>query len=163
MSMALERRGKWWYADSADDLDEYLLEQVLGRHQKGRPHHVVHARCAECNHTAFDLYGDESSRILRICTACKAQHAVCDPAGDLDMDSTGEIACTCCYTEVEVAVGYAHALVRTSDEKTGRDERVPAPRYVYVAGRCTHCGCSGVYGEWRVRRFHTLAEMDAAV
>jgi hypothetical protein len=37
--MPLKKKGKWWHATTAADLDEYLLRYVLGKHcrQGGMP------------------------------------------------------------------------------------------------------------------------------
>src|SRR5690242_12263656 len=105
--MTLKKKGKWLYASTAADLDQYFLKHVLGRHCDGVPHRVTHAKCAGCGATAFDLFKDDGERIQRICTACKAEHNVCDLDGKCDADSAGEIVCTCMYSECEVAVGFA--------------------------------------------------------
>ena len=105
--MALKKKGDWWHASSAKDLDAYLLRHVLGRHCRGAPHRVTHACCAGCGAGRFDLFIDDGERILRVCTACKAEHKVCDLDGKCDPGSAGEIVCTCMYSECGVAVGFA--------------------------------------------------------
>jgi hypothetical protein len=166
--VALTKRGKWRYADSAADLDDYLLRHVLGqlRRGRGREHQVVHARCSGCGGGRFDLFTDESggraTQALRVCTSCRAEHFICDPEGRGNPAAVGEIVCVCCCSEVEVAAGFSVEKVRGDDPKTG-EVLVPAVRYLWVAGRCTHCGCVGVYAEWSVRRLHRPAEMAALV
>lgn len=141
--MPLKKKGKWWQATTAADLDEYLLRHVLGKHCRGVPHRVVHARCAKCGADKFDLFIDEGERILRVCTGCQAERKVCDVDKRYDPKSVGEIVCTCMYSECEVAVGFA--LMNPPDG--GAEEDGPVG-HLYVAGRCTECGLCGVYSEW---------------
>src|SRR5687768_6818704 len=101
-AMALKKKGDWWHASAAADVDQYLLRHVLGRHCRGVPHRVTHARCANCGGGKFDLFIDDGERILRACTGCKAEHKVCDLDGRCDAASAGEIVCTCMYSECEV-------------------------------------------------------------
>jgi hypothetical protein len=160
--MPLKKRGKWWHAGSAADLDEFLLKKVLGPLQRRKEHRVAHAECAACGKRAFDLFTDHSSHVLRVCTACGGEHRVCDPGEDFDEESAGEIVCTCMYSECEIAVGFALTPVATNDAKTG-ERAEPSVTYLYVAGRCTHCGLCGVYGEWRVRRAFPFREWAGSV
>jgi hypothetical protein len=145
--MALTKKGKWWHAASAADLDEYLLKHVPGRLRRGKQYRVAHCRCGACKGEAFDLFLDDAERALRVCTACEGEHPVCDLDKKFDMVSAGEIVCTCMYSECEVAVGFCLAPVKSAKAAAGRPAE-PAVTYLYVAGRCTHCGLCGVYAEW---------------
>jgi hypothetical protein len=153
--MGLKKKGSWWHATTAADLDQYLLRYVLGRHCKGVEHRVTHARCASCGAGAFDLFVDDRSRILRICTACKSEHKICDADRRCDRGSAGEIVCTCMYSECEVAVGFALM-------EPGPREEGPVG-YLYVAGRCTECGLCGVYSEWSPEGDFSFSEMAKSV
>ena len=154
--MSLKKKGHWWHASTAFDLDEYLLRYVLGKHCRGVEHRVTHARCTGCGGGAFDLFVDEGSRILRACTACESEQRVCDLDQKYDADSAGEIVCTCMYSECEVAVGFA-----LMDPEPG-EEQGPVG-HLYVAGRCTHCGLCGVYGEWSPDGDFSFSEMAKCV
>jgi hypothetical protein len=148
--MALRKRGTWWHADGADDLGEYLLKHVLGRHKKSLAHHVTHARCA-CGGTVFDLFTDATDRIMRTCASCKADHPICDLDRTFDPDSAGEIVCSCMYSRCEVAVGFGFSVPKTAKTKTkvnAAAQSEPEMKYLYVAGRCVECGLCGVYTEW---------------
>src|SRR5262245_57081596 len=107
VAMAVKKKGDWWHASTPEDLDQYLPPHGLGRHCRSVPHRVAHARCAGCGAGKFDLFIDDGERILRVCTACHAEHKVCDLDGKCDTGSAGEIVCTCMYSECEVAVGFA--------------------------------------------------------
>lgn len=152
--MTLKRRGKWWHASSAADLDEYLLRHVLGRHCDDLPHRVTHAVCAGCSGTTFDLFKDPGDRIVRICTACKTEHNVCDIDEMCDADSAREIVCTCMYSECEIAVGFA-----LMDPPEGGTEEDGPVGHLYVAGRCIECGLCGVYSEWGPEGDYTFPEL----
>ena len=156
--MVLKKKGKWWHASSGEDLDEYLLRYVLGRHCDGVPHRVTHARCAVCGASKFDLYIDEGERIQRICTECEEEHNICDLDGQWEEDSAGEIVCTCMYSECEVAVGFA-----LMDAPEGCKEEAGPVCHLYVAGRCTECGLCGVYSEWSPEGDYTFPEMAKSV
>ncbi|CEF49297.1 unnamed protein product [uncultured bacterium] len=154
--MALKKKGNWWHASTAEYLDQYLLRHVLGRHCHGVPHQVTHARCAGCGAGAFDLFVDDGERVLRVCTACKAEHKVCDLDRKCDADSAGEIVCSCMYSECEVAVGFA-----LMDPPEGEEEGPVG--HLYVAGQCTECGLCGVYSEWSPEGDYPFAEMAKSV
>jgi hypothetical protein len=156
--MTLKKKGDWWHASSADDLDQYLLRHVLRWHCRGVPHRVTHARCAGCGAGTFDLFIDDGERILRVCTACQAEHKVCDLDRKCDAESAGEIVCTCMYSECEVAVGFA-----LMDPPEGGAEEEGPVGYLYVAGRCTACGLCGVYSEWSPEGDFLFAEMAKSV
>jgi hypothetical protein len=156
--MALRKKGDRWHAANVADLDQYLLRHVLGRHCRDVPHRVVHARCAGCGAETFDLFRDDGERILRACTACQAQHKVCDLDGKCDADSAGEIVCPCMYSACAVAVGFA-----LMDPPEGGTEEDGPVGYLYVAGRCTECGLCGVYSEWAPEGDSTFPEMAGSV
>ena len=154
--MSLKKKGDWWYASTAEDLDRYLLRHVLGRHCNGVEHRVTQARCSNCGALAFDLFVDQASRILRVCTACESDRKVCDLDQQFDSESSGEIVCTCMYSECEVAVGFA-LMEPHSGETDG------PVGHLYVAGRCTECGLCGVYAEWSPDGEFSYAEMAKSV
>jgi hypothetical protein len=156
--MALKKKGDWWHAATAADLDQYLLRHVLGRHCRGVPHRVAHARCAACGAGKFDLFTDEGERVLRVCTACEAEHWVCNLDGKGDPESAGEIVCTCMNSECEVAVGFA-----LMDPPEGGTEEDGPVGHLYVAGRCTECGLCGVYSEWGPVGDFTFPELAKSV
>jgi hypothetical protein len=154
-AMALKKKGEWWHASTAEDLDQYLLRHVLGRHRRGVPHRVTHARCKECAAARFDLFIDRRQRILRVCTACESEHKICDLDRKCDVDSAGEIVCDCMYSGCEVAIGFA--LKHPSEREEG------PVAYLYVAGRCTECGLCGVYSEWSPEGDFSFAELAESV
>jgi hypothetical protein len=159
--MPLTKRDTWWHAGSEADLDEYLVKHVLKVHRRGRTYHVSHATCPACSSRAFNLYTDRRDRVMRECTGCKAMHNVCDLDEGFDMGSAGEKVCPCCYSECEVAVGFAYRAGKVTDAKT-RAASPDVVEYLYVAGRCTRCGLCGVYGEWAAKRGIPAAEWFAS-
>jgi hypothetical protein len=156
--MVLKRKGDWWHASTAADLDQYLLRRVLGRHCRGVPHRVAHARCADCGAGKFDLFINDGERILRVCTACQGEHKVCDLDGECATGSTGEIVCTCMSSECEVAVGFA-----LMDPPEGGAVEDGPVGHLYVAGRCTECGLCGVYSEWSPEGDYTFPELAKSI
>ncbi|MBY0231453.1 MAG: hypothetical protein K2W96_19385 [Gemmataceae bacterium] len=148
--MALKKKGGWWHGDTPADLASYLLKHVLGRHCRGVPHRVAHAQCTKCSAAKFDLFTDDAERVLRVCTACEAEHEVCDPDKKCDAKSASEIVCECMYSECEVAVGFA----LMDDDSVG---------HLYVAARCTECGRCAVASEWSPKGEFLFAEMANSV
>jgi hypothetical protein len=154
--MALKKEGDRWHASTVDDLDDYLLRHVLGLHFREVPHMVTHAHCAGCGAATFDLFVDDGERILRVCTACEAEHKICDLDGKCNPGSAGEIVCICMYSECEVAVGFA---LMDTQEGSPNEERPVG--HLYVGGRCTKCGLCGIYSEWSPQgdfRFQKMAK-----
>jgi hypothetical protein len=145
--MGLRKEGDWWHAESAGDLDEYLLKHVLGKHKKTMAHHVTHAKCGSCAGTVFDLFTDDAERVVRVCAGCEAEHPICDLDRTFEMDSAGEIVCSCMYSQCEVAVGFCFSVPKGRKSKTGAKPEA-VMKYLYVAGRCVECGLCGVYTEW---------------
>lgn len=133
--MALKKQDGWWHGETPTDLAAYLLKHVLARHCKGVPHRVAHAHCGSCGAGVFDLFTDDADRVLRTCTACDAEHKVCDLDGKCDAESAGEIVCECMYSECEVAVGFA----LMDDDSVA---------HLYVGARCVECGRCAVASEW---------------
>jgi hypothetical protein len=156
--MTLKNKGGWWHASTAADLDQYLLRYVLGKHCRGVPHRVTHARCMGCGAATFDLFIDDGERILRVCTGCEAEHKVCDLDVKCDAGSAGEIVCTCMYSECEVAVGFA----LMDPEEGGTEEEGPVG-HLYVAGRSAECGLCGIYSEWSPEGDFRFPEMANSV
>ena len=105
---------------------------------------------------AFDLFTDKGGWVQRNCTACQAEHNVCDLDTKYDDKTAGEIVCTCMFSECEVAVGFA-----LMDPGEGKSEGPVG--HLYVAGRCTECGLCGVYSEWSPEGDYSFEQMAGSV
>ncbi len=147
------------FTGTVEDLDEYLLRGVLRRRCRRAENRIVQARC-ECGSDRFELYIDDQTRVLRICSSCKLGWAVCDLDHQLEIDGVGEIVCPCMWSECQVAIGFC--LAEHPDvEPDGRPEG--AVSYLYVAGRCTDCGDCGLYSEWAPNDRFPFEEWEKSV
>lgn len=146
--MGLRKQGDRWHAERADDLDEYLLK-VTARNKRGMIPHVIHAKCA-CGGSVFTTFTDDAERLLRVCSACEAEHAVCDLDEVFDLDSASEIVCECMWGECEIAVGFCFSESVQRKPRSGKRSTM-LMKYLYVATRCTDCGRCAVCAEWDTR------------
>jgi hypothetical protein len=154
--MTLERRGEWWYGTEAADIDAFLLQHGMGRPDYNIPHRVVHARCAGCGGTTFALVGDASDNVCRVCLAvpCPNEdaHYICGCERYFDDNTEQDFVCPCGRSELQVAVGFGHTLVRMEERAERKSGKLmPFVNWVYVAGRCVACGLIGVYADWHER------------
>lgn len=137
-AMVMERRGEWWYATSADDLDEYLRAATSDGYAVRR---VVPATCAACAGGVFSVcVDDEQGYSERTCAACGDRFEMLDSADYEDESEAGDAECLCGEDRFDVAAGFAFF----GDDESGE------VRWVSVALRCVVCGLMGVYADWKI-------------
>lgn len=142
--MALRKRGKYWYGDSQADIRGELIR--YGKLDDELPTQFADVRCA-CGSITFRLRLDgEEGAAVRTCTACGAQHTMCDSAEYLEAANLESATCVCGGDVFEITVGVS--LYEGSDDV----------RWLYVGCRCPACGLTGNYGDWTNEStdYHTL-------
>jgi hypothetical protein len=144
--MALQRRGEYWYGESAED-----IRALFDRHgEAGDPIKVIREVICECGGTAFSvLLDDEYHEAAWFCRACDAQYLfhtqrVADPyEGDPEADAE---YCHCPCTErggLVTGGSYFELAVGVTLYVGGDDVD-----WVYLACRCVACGLVGYLAEW---------------
>jgi hypothetical protein len=132
--MALHKRGKYWYGDSQADIRGELIR--YGKLDDEMPTQFADVRCT-CGNTTFRLRIDDGAgAAVRTCTACGAEHAMCDSDQYLEDAQLEPATCICGADEFEVTIGVS--LYDDSDDV----------RWLYVGCRCPACGVTGNYGDW---------------
>jgi len=133
--MTLRKRGKYWYGDSQADIRDELTR--YGKLNEYVPTQFADARC-QCGGTQFRLRMDENEgAAVRICTACGGEHPIGDSGEYLDDAELEEHGCVCSEDAFEITVGVS--LYDGSDDV----------RWLYVGCRCSACGLTGCYGDWK--------------
>jgi hypothetical protein len=80
--VALRKRGKYWYRDPQADIRDEPAR--FGKANEYVPTKFPDARC-KCGSHAFRLATDKDQGVaVRICTACRTEHAMGDGARYLD-------------------------------------------------------------------------------
>lgn len=133
--MALNKRGAHFYGDSQDDIrDEVHRYSRLNGYMV---QHFADAICT-CGSRTFRLaLDDNEGAAVRICSQCNADHAIGDSEDYLDDASPEECACTCGNEAFEITLGVS--LYDESDDV----------KWLYVGCRCSKCGLTAVYGDWK--------------
>ncbi|MFP2908857.1 hypothetical protein ACLESD_28165 [Pyxidicoccus sp. 3LFB2] len=142
--MALKKRGKHSYGESQADIREELLR--YGKLNGYPPAHFADAVC-KCGSRHFQLLlDDEAGVAIRVCPACKHEHPMGDSDEYLEDASPEECECPCGAGTFELTVGVA-LYEATEDVK-----------WLYVGCRCTSCGLTACYGDWK-NEFNRYAEL----
>jgi hypothetical protein len=133
--MSLHTRDGQTYGDSQADIRTRLAQYSA---KVGYPaEHYADAVCS-CSHRVFSLTLDEDQgAAVRQCVACGAEHAMGDSGEYLDAAELGQCSCLCGAESFELTVGVA--LYAGSDDV----------RWLYIGARCTECGLTGCYGDWK--------------
>lgn len=146
--MALTKRGKWHYGESAADLRTLLIQ--VGKANGYEAHHFAEPVCS-CGSTVFKLFlDDESGCAVRVCAACDDEHPVGDSADFLDEAELEQAQCPCEQEVFELCV--AVSLYEDSDDV----------RWLYLGCRCPACGVTELYGDWK-NEFEGYRELLARV
>jgi hypothetical protein len=133
--MGLQKRGKYYYGDCQADIRGELLR--YSKVNEYEANHFADAVC-KCGGTLFRLLLDDTRGVaVRICTACSDEHAICDSDDYLADAELEECACACGHEEFEITVGVA--LYEGTEDV----------RWLYVGCRCTKCGLTAPYGDWK--------------
>jgi hypothetical protein len=133
--MALEKRGEYYYGNSQTDIPEEIL-----RYSKKNGYvaeHFADAVC-KCSGRVFVILLDgNEGAAARTCIECNYQHPIGDSEEYLDEADLHQCECLCAAETFEVTVGVS--LYLESDDV----------RWLYLGLRCSQCGLTGVYGDWK--------------
>lgn len=135
-TMALEKRGEWWYGESQDDIRAEILR--YSKEVGYVAEHFADAVCG-CGGKLFALRLDDNEGVaIRTCVSCEADaHPIGDSEEYLDEAEVEDCACPCDGDEFEIAIGVS--LYADSEDV----------RWLYVGCRCANCGLTAVYGDWK--------------
>lgn len=138
--MTIDSSGKWWVGSEATDCEAYLTSYNAG----GWPVHETRLCRCPCGSLAFSLQADPNEGCARrICTACGAEHMICDSAEYWDDAEPMEWECVKCQCRsCNLAVGFSLYKQDTSPERD--------IRWISIANRCTACGTLGCFADWKV-------------
>lgn len=132
--MAIDKSGKWWKGQNADDLVDYV--RLLT--QQGYPAtKFAIARCA-CSTDRFRLYADQDEGCAkRQCTSCGKDAFICDSEDASEDASLKKVSCKCKKDVFDLVVGFS--LRDTGEIK-----------WITVGARCVFCGMLGSYIDWKI-------------
>lgn len=132
--MAIDKSGKWWKGQNADDLVDYV--RLLT--QQGYPAtKFAIAKCA-CGTDCFRLYADQNEGCAkRQCTSCGKEVFICDSEDASEEASLQKVGCKCQKDVFDLAVGFS--LRDTGEIK-----------WITVGARCISCGVLGSYVDWKI-------------
>jgi hypothetical protein len=133
--MALTKRGKYRYGESQADIGDEVLKysEVNGYLAQ----QFAEAKCA-CGGRVFRLRLDDTEgAAVRKCVACAQEHPIGDSDDYLTDAELEECACPCGVEEFEITVGVS--LYADSEDV----------RWLYLGCRCSKCGLTAVYGDWK--------------
>jgi hypothetical protein len=134
--MALVKRGKWRYGDSQADIRAEITR--YSKENEYLAQHFANAVCG-CGAKVFWLLLDDIAGVaIRVCVICDAEaHPMGDSAEFMAEADEQECACPCGEEAFEITVGVS--LYDDSEDV----------RWLYVGCRCTACGLTAVYGDWK--------------
>lgn len=133
--MALHKRGTHWYGDAQAD-----IRPELHRYSSlnGYPaQHFADAKCS-CGSRSFQLRLDEAAGVaVRACATCGLVKLIGDGAEYLDEAAPEESECPCGSDVFELSAGVS--LYEGTEDV----------RWFYLGCRCTRCGLTACYGDWK--------------
>lgn len=142
--MTPKKRGKYFYGESQEDIREELRR--YGTRNGYAPVHFADAVCT-CGARTFKLLLDDDEGVaIRVCSACANEHPMGDSEEYLDDASPEECECPCGASCFELTAGVA--LYEASEDI----------RWLYIGCRCTACGLTACYGDWK-NEFNGYAEL----
>ena len=133
--MTLKERGQHRYGDNQADIRAELTR--YGALNGYPPLHFADAVCT-CGAHAFRLaLDDNEGAAIRTCAACEVAHPVGDSGEYLADASLDDCACPCGSELFEITV--AVSLYEGTEDV----------RWLYLGCRCSACGLTAVYGDWK--------------
>jgi hypothetical protein len=132
--MALRKQGEYWYGDCQADIRKELLRYSEGVTYLAQ--HFADAVCV-CGRKEFKLLLDDGTAAVRICSSCHREHPIGDSDEYLDDADFEECECICGKGIFEITV--AVSLYEGSKDV----------KWIYIGCRCTNCGVTGCYGDWK--------------
>ena len=133
--MALKKEGDQWYGETQADIQTELIRYSTLNGYLAQ--HFANAICT-CGRRTFGMLLDETEgAAVRVCTACEDEHPIGDSEDYLEDAEFEECQCLCGEAAFEITVGVA--LYPDSEDV----------RWVYIGCRCSECGLTGCYGDWK--------------
>ena len=144
--MTVDRTGKWWVGDTAQDIKPYLEAYA----SDGYPLHVFRlAKCA-CGGEVFRFFADDHEGVAkRVCAQCNTEHYICDSQEFLPQAAPEEFVCIECGSN-SCNIGAGFSLY---DDKG-------AIKWLYLGERCAACGILGCFAGWKIGYEPSLQLMD---
>jgi hypothetical protein len=133
--MGLRKKGKWWYGDSQADIRGELAR--IGKLNEDVPTQFADAECSCGSHLFRLALDEEQGAAIRTCSKCSTVHPIGDSDEYLEEAEPQPSICTCGKDVFEITVGVS--LYDESDDV----------RWFYVGCRCSSCGVTGCYGDWK--------------
>ena len=136
ISMALQKRGKWWYGESQADIRGEITRysKLVGYDAD----HFADAVCKTCSGALFTLLLDDTEGVaVRSCVCGEKAHPIGDSTDFMEEAEVSQCSCPCGQELFEITVGIS--LYDGSDDV----------RWLYVGCRCPGCGLTAVYGDWK--------------
>ena len=146
--MALKKKGKYWYGDTRDDIQEEVVRYSISNSYRATK--FAKPTCT-CGGVSFRLESDEEEGAgRRTCINCQQVHLIGDSA-DYEADAEFEHhQCVCDGDQFELALGVA--LYEDSNDV----------RWCYIGCRCTQCKLVGVFADWKCEASDADAFLAAA-
>jgi hypothetical protein len=132
--MAIDKSGRWWKGETAEDLTEYIRILTEDGYPASR---FVVARCS-CGKAHFRLLADPVQGCAkRVCVACGNEAFICDSEEYWDEATPKKLKCKCKKDTFEIIVGFS---LRDDGEI----------KWLTVGERCVSCGMLGSYLDWKI-------------
>ncbi|HXH78028.1 hypothetical protein [Nocardioides sp.] len=148
--MAIRKSRKWWTADVAEDLGEYLAEYSASLHRPVGT--VAHAQCEDCGSSDFGVrVDDDEGCAQRTCSGCGRAAWIFDSADAAQDAELDDATCPCGSATFNVAGGFS---LRDDGDID----------WVFVGLRCTTDGVLGCYTDWKIDyspTAHLLTQVSA--
>ncbi len=133
--MALRKKGKYWYGDTAEDIREPVVS-----HSRANGYEATKfsTPICDCRGTIFKLESDEGvGAARRICVACANVQLMGDSDEYAAEAEFERHSCICDEENFELLP--AVALYSGSNDV----------RWFYIGCRCTHCQLVGVFADYK--------------
>ena len=145
--MSIDKSGKWWIGEGPEDIRGFLESYVSDGYEV---HEFRLARCS-CGGDQFVLDADDNEGVARrTCSACGAQHFICDSEEFWAEANPDTCDCPECRSNaMNVGVGFS----LYEDDPSGI-------RWLYIGVRCSNCGILGCFAGWKVAMGDALHLLD---
>lgn len=140
----IDKSGKWWVGETADDIDEYLIAYTEDD--------CIDIKSIRCNNCCCDrLYVrlDRNENVIQVvCPECKHKKTLLDCEEILKDTKPKAYHCPICKkrTTYYLKVGFMR-------RKNGN------VKWVYIGEMCTECNTLGSFIDWRIN-YEPTDEME---
>ena len=131
----IDKSGKYWHGDCADDINEYLKE-----YSEDSTIDVKAIVCKSCGNDTFKLKVDYDEDAIQVkCPRCGYEKILLDCEEVWEDAEPRRCKCSVCKKsdEYNVRVGF----MRRENGNV---------KWVYIGNRCTKCGVLGSYLDWKI-------------